>query len=140
MSQVEYEFSVEWGDCDPAGIVFYPNYFRWFDVGTHKLMSAAGADQRISQKKFGILGAALLSSSCEFLKVVTYGNRLLHRIRVSEWSDRNFIVLHSFLLGHETVAEGAEKRVCLVREPSGKIHSVPIPPEFRKAIESVTGV
>lgn len=24
---------VEWGDCNPAGIVFYPNYFRWFNHG-----------------------------------------------------------------------------------------------------------
>ena len=20
---------IEWGDCDPAGIVFYPRYFEW---------------------------------------------------------------------------------------------------------------
>lgn len=23
---------IEWGDCDPAGIVFYPRYFEWFDA------------------------------------------------------------------------------------------------------------
>ena len=23
---------VHWGDCDPAGIIFYPTYFRWFDA------------------------------------------------------------------------------------------------------------
>src|SRR5258706_4484209 len=22
---------VQWGDCDAAGIIFYPTYFRWFD-------------------------------------------------------------------------------------------------------------
>jgi len=25
---------VQWGDCDPAGIVFYPRYFEWFDAST----------------------------------------------------------------------------------------------------------
>ena len=25
---------VQWGDCDPAGIVFYPRYFEWFDACT----------------------------------------------------------------------------------------------------------
>ena len=38
-----YNFRVEWGDCDPARIVFYPHYFRWFDKGTHRLFEQAGA-------------------------------------------------------------------------------------------------
>ena len=25
---------IEWGDADPARIVFYPRYFAWFDAGT----------------------------------------------------------------------------------------------------------
>ena len=33
---------VDWGHCDPAGIVFYPNYFRWFDQCTSALFESAG--------------------------------------------------------------------------------------------------
>jgi acyl-CoA thioesterase FadM len=29
---------VEWGDTDAAGIVFYPNYYRWFDRAAHALL------------------------------------------------------------------------------------------------------
>ena len=25
---------IEWGDCDPAGIVFYLRYFAMFDIST----------------------------------------------------------------------------------------------------------
>ena len=25
---------IEWGDCDPAGIIFYPRYFEIFDAST----------------------------------------------------------------------------------------------------------
>ena len=32
---------VQWGDCDPAGIVFYPRYFEWFDAGTILLFEKA---------------------------------------------------------------------------------------------------
>ena len=28
---------IEWGDCDPAGIIFFPNYFRIFDHSTAML-------------------------------------------------------------------------------------------------------
>ncbi len=30
--------TVEWGDCDETGIVFYPNYFCWFDCGFQRLL------------------------------------------------------------------------------------------------------
>ena len=26
-----YKITVNWGDCDPAGIVFYPNFYKWMD-------------------------------------------------------------------------------------------------------------
>ena len=33
---------IEWGDCDPAGIVFYPRYFEWFDACAAALFEDAG--------------------------------------------------------------------------------------------------
>ena len=35
-----HEVTVEWGDCDPAGIVYYPSYFRWCDQATYRLFEA----------------------------------------------------------------------------------------------------
>ena len=31
---------IEWGDCDPAGIVFYPRYFAMFDHSTTTLITS----------------------------------------------------------------------------------------------------
>ena len=42
--QVEIEF----GDCDPAGIVYYPNYFRMFDAATAHLFEAALGMKKIA--------------------------------------------------------------------------------------------
>src|SRR4051812_14881098 len=91
---VDYEFQIEWGDCDPAGIVFYPNYFRWFDIGTHRMMSVAGVGQRVQTEKFGMVGAVLVSSKCDFRRPVSFGDRLVHQVRVAEWTDRSFVVSH----------------------------------------------
>ena len=33
---------ISWGHCDPAKIVFYPNYFIWFDQSAHLLFDKAG--------------------------------------------------------------------------------------------------
>ena len=32
---------IEWGDCDPAGIVFYPRFFAMFDTSTTALFERA---------------------------------------------------------------------------------------------------
>src|ERR671916_83670 len=36
---------IEWGDCDPAGIVFYPRYFAMFDASTAALFARAFGDE-----------------------------------------------------------------------------------------------
>ena len=50
-----HEITVEWGDCDPAGIVYYPSYFKWFDQGTYRLFLKAGLrrDDRIEVQASG---------------------------------------------------------------------------------------
>ena len=37
-----YPIEVKFGDCDPAGIVFYPNFYRWFDEAVHAAARACG--------------------------------------------------------------------------------------------------
>ena len=33
---------VRWSEADPAGIVFYPRFFEWFDLGTEALFDSLG--------------------------------------------------------------------------------------------------
>ena len=35
------QFTIEWGHCDPAGIVFNARFFEFFDRGTWGLFEAA---------------------------------------------------------------------------------------------------
>ena len=46
---------IEWGDCDPAGIVFYTRYFAMFDASTAALFShALGIRKAQMLAKYGI--------------------------------------------------------------------------------------
>jgi hypothetical protein len=61
------EFSVEFGDCDPAGIVFYPNFFRWMDAASRHFFTAAGVlPWRELEARDGILGTPLVDASAHF--------------------------------------------------------------------------
>ena len=42
---------IEWGDCDPAGIMFYPRYFEIFDVSTTMLVERAIGMKKIEYLK-----------------------------------------------------------------------------------------
>lgn len=33
---------VRWSESDPAGIVFYPRFFEWYDLGTEALFEVFG--------------------------------------------------------------------------------------------------
>ena len=47
---------IEWGDCDPAGIIFYPRYFEIFDTSTTMLIERA-----LGMNKFDYLKAYAIS-------------------------------------------------------------------------------
>jgi 4-hydroxybenzoyl-CoA thioesterase len=57
---------VEWGDCDPAGIVYYPNFFHWCDVATWNFFAACGLPIAELQKRYGTIGFPLLEASASF--------------------------------------------------------------------------
>ena len=65
---------VHFGDCDPAGIVFFPNFSRWMDAASLKFFMDCGLPPwRELVKIRGIVGAPLLEINTKFIKSVTYG-------------------------------------------------------------------
>ena len=76
------EIRAHWGDCDAAGIIFYPNYFRWFDECTQALLRSVGFDQRSLREEFGIVGTAAVDASARFTAPVSFGDVLArHELR-----------------------------------------------------------
>ena len=55
---------IEWGDCDPAGIVFYPRFFAMFDASTTALFERAlGMTKYKFIEHYGIVGYPMVESS-----------------------------------------------------------------------------
>jgi 4-hydroxybenzoyl-CoA thioesterase len=109
---------VSWGDCDAAGIVFYPRYYAWFDACTHALLSRAGLDQRRLVAEYGVVGASLVQASARFASPATYGDVLTAESRITRVGRSSFTVSHRLALGDRLVTEGEEVRVWA--EPSAE--------------------
>jgi len=58
---------VEWGDCDPAGIIFYVRYFDFFDVSTTMLLERALGMKKIEYlKAYDFFGHPLAETRAKF--------------------------------------------------------------------------
>lgn len=104
------EREVQWGECDPAGIIFYPNYFRWFDAGTWALFAAVGwSAKRIKSEGFAL---PLVSASAEFRHPAEQGDRCELRSRIARFGGKSFVVSHEVARADGTLmATGTETRV-----------------------------
>ena len=124
--------TVQWGDCDPAGIVFNPRFFEYFDASTWLMFEAAlGVKQDALAATYGIIGIALVDARANFLKPAKFGDTIEIATRVKEFRRSSFEVEHIITNHGETAVEGGETRVWAVQDKSNpdKITTAAIPPE-----------
>jgi 4-hydroxybenzoyl-CoA thioesterase len=126
------QLTVEWGQCDPAGIMFNSRFFEIFDHSTWLLFEAAlGVRPPDLSGHFGIIGIALVDARANFLKPAKFGDAIEIASRVSEFRRSSFDVAHRITIGGELAVEGSESRVWAVRKKDDpdKISAVAIPAE-----------
>jgi len=123
--------AVQFGDCDPANIVFYANYFRWFDECTTALFQAAGLPLRELFKTYGVWGIPLVDARARFIIPSTYGDEMEVESSVIEWRNSSFVVSHKFFRDGRLLVEGSEIRVWAgpgSTDPQ-RMQGVPVPQE-----------
>lgn len=125
---------VQFGDCDPAGIVFFPNFLKWMDASSlHFFMSCGVPPWRELLKTRGIVGTPLLEINTRFKRPATYGEQLQVRTHVEAWRDKVFIQQHSIWRDDVLICEGTETRAFVVH-PEGepdRIKAIAVPEDIR---------
>jgi 4-hydroxybenzoyl-CoA thioesterase len=126
------QFTIEWGHCDPAGIVFNSRFFEFFDWGTWILFEAAlGVRPPDLGDRFGIVGIPLVDAGARFIAPARFGDVVEMTSQVSEFRRSSFDVEHRLSVRGTVAVEGRETRVWAARDPADpdKIRAQPIPPE-----------
>lgn len=119
MKQNTREVTIEWGDCDPAGIVFYPRYFEMFNVSTGQLFEAAlGCKEIEFFRKFEIIGYPMVETKANFKKPSAYGDVVSITTEVISFGRSSFEIRHQLFKGSELAIEGYEKRVWAAVDPN----------------------
>ncbi len=110
------EIQIEWGDCDPFGIVFFPRYFGYFDACTNALFHRAlGIKKAEMLRQYNIAGIPLVQASCNFFVPSSFGDIVHVNSCVTTWGNSSFTVQHKLFRGDTLAVEGLEKRVWTVR-------------------------
>lgn len=101
---------VQWGDCDPAGIIFYPTYFRWMDAACWALFASVGYDAKRMRAEH--LAMPLVSADCQFFYPAEQGDRCEVRSSIVRFGGKSFVVAHEVQRADGmALAKGTETRV-----------------------------
>ena len=68
---VTSENLIVWGDCDAAGIIYYPRYFYFIDSAFQALLRNAGLDNRILQERYGVR-VPIVDANAKFTSPATF--------------------------------------------------------------------
>lgn len=124
------QFFIEWGHCDPAGIVFNAKFFEFFDRGAWLMFEAAlGVPPERLFDSYGLLGIPIVDTRATFLVPVSFGDRVEGESRVSEIGRASLVVGHRLFVGGVLAVEGHEKRVWAGKHPDDptRMKAIPIP-------------
>ena len=126
------QLTIEWGQCDPAGIVFNSRFFEMFDSSTWMLFEAAlGVKPHELAATFVIMGIPLVDARANFLKPAKFGDVIEIASRVLEFRRSSFEVEHKISIDGELAVDGGETRVWAACDKANldKISAVAIPAE-----------
>jgi 4-hydroxybenzoyl-CoA thioesterase len=126
------QLEIEFGDCDPAGIVYYPNYFRMFDASTAYLFEAALGMKKIAWiKRFGILGIPVVDTGAKFISPSRFGDVVAITSTVTGFKRSSFEVVHQLFNDGALAIEGRETRVWVATDADDphSLRSMAVPAE-----------
>lgn len=136
----QYTVKVRWSEADPAGIVFYPRFFEWFDLATEALFESVGLPWPVLFPKYRIVGVPIVESGARFTAPVRYGDEVTIRSTVTEVREKTFRVEHEVSVKGSRCATGFEVRawVALPENAGGRLHARPFPAEVAARLKGET--
>ena len=130
-------FTIEFGDCDPAGIVHYPNFLGLIDAASRHFFVAAGiASWTELEATTGIFGTPVVGVAIAFQRTATYGEEIDIETWIDEWRGKSFVMKHVVRRGEEVLAEAQETRIFARRraDDPGRIQAVVLPKAIKERV------
>jgi 4-hydroxybenzoyl-CoA thioesterase len=135
MRETVFTQRVEFGDCDPARIVWFPNFFRWIDAASRHFFTECGVPSWTeTERTMGLVGTPLVDTHATFLRTASYGDVLQIHTCIAQWRSKSFVQRHRVMRGDERIMECEEVRIFAtgLQTPAPGIRAIAIPEEIRR--------
>jgi 4-hydroxybenzoyl-CoA thioesterase len=140
MFSIRRTVRIEWGDCDPAGIVFYPRYFAMFNHSTELLIEQALGVKKVTlNQQYGLGGYPSVSSQARFILPTRYGDDVEIESTFTKIGRSSFGIQHKLSLDGALAVEGNETRVWAIRDPNrpGGFRAEPLPEQMAARFRAI---
>lgn len=126
------DVQIRWADCDPAGVVYYPNYFTVFETALFAFMEIRGATWPALMRDHG-LRFPRVDARCRYVGPATVGDRLRVTLRVVDVRARGLAI--GFDIAHtdgRAVANGQVGFVAVALDRTETPRSIELPAAVRE--------
>jgi 4-hydroxybenzoyl-CoA thioesterase len=129
---VVFQVQVEFGDCDPARIVWFPNFFRWIDAASRHFFITCGVPPwHETAQTMGMIGTPLVDTHASFKKTASYGDVLQIHTSIAEWRSKSFVQSYRIMRGEDEIMTCQEVRIFAADKEGGGIRALPVPESIR---------
>ncbi len=135
-AQNETTIRVRYAETDQMGVVYYANFFVWFEIGRVEFLRQLGFNYRDMEREDGCY-IAVVDARCRYKAPARYDEEIVIRTRLKAF--RGSVVQFDYeaarLSDGALLAEGETTH--MVTDAQMKVR--PLPPQYAKAFESVAG-
>jgi 4-hydroxybenzoyl-CoA thioesterase len=141
MGYLAVRVQVSWGDCDPAGIVFYPRFYAWMDMVSHVLAREMGIGrERMMPPGPDLLGFPVVGTQAQYAQSARMDDVLEVRTWVSRVGRSSLSLRHEIVRvddgGEEVLVRGREDRVFTARDDAGVLRARELTQQMRLVLAS----
>ena len=136
MSAYTQELTVNWGESDPFGLVYYAREVAWFNEVEHELFRRIGypINRMINEDRSAFVMGEI---AFRFVGPAAYGDRVQCKLTLLEIRDKTLKWKCEAvnLITGQAICEGRATRVFAAVMDDGNLRSRHIPDEIREVLE-----
>ncbi|MDP2943427.1 MAG: thioesterase family protein [Candidatus Omnitrophota bacterium] len=129
MGVCSVDIRVRYQETDKFGIVYYANYYVWFEIARTEFFRSAGLPYAELEKK-GIY-IVVVSSSCQYKQPAYYDDQITIRSRISSVMNTSFTFEYEVVKGKDLLATGKTVQALVNKDRK----PVKIPEDIREVME-----
>jgi 4-hydroxybenzoyl-CoA thioesterase len=130
--------TVRFGDCDPAGLVYYPVIFHYLHVAMEEFL---GSVLRVGYNELMVgerIGFPTVKVEAEFQKPILYGDQVRITVRVIKVGRSSLTLQYDLSRSADNVAYATATLAHVAMNLDSR-RSIEIPDRFREALMSSAG-